>query len=1825
MPEETAAATSTSGGGGQSGTSHLPWHLVPSFKPGETCVNEYTRRLEFLANVWPLEHLSQLAPRACLLCEGTAFQKVVRLDPLKLKVQSLDGIKLVVQTLGGVWGQSKTEHKYERFERAIFGTIQKSDETHSSYIARHEVQYEDLLGLGATLEEMRAYILLRNSGLNPEDKKRVIVDANGNLQYQKVIEAIQLLGSRFFNEVQSGTSRTAGRMKTYDVNFVDEPGDVENVEYGETVLYSTEAWEEYAFETLSQEGDEDCLLMQQFEDALVESLQGDAEIASCLNTYVEARQRLLDKAKSRGFWGGRSQKGKSKGKSKGSFGQRFRQPLAQRIMNSTCRICGVRGHWKAECPNNPMRDQSKSANNSSSTGSRTTAFAGMTMAEIPEHITDDDVDGPPDHAVAFTVQAWTQPDFRGFLSRSKVPINNDRRRVNPIDKPGLRKDGVFPNINLQPMVNHFRSLIRPTTSESRDTTKSCSNDPLIQQETRIEVSAESVFFASQGTFGIVDLGASLSVIGNQQFEDLCQALPESVLSRMKEAPCAVNFRFGNDSTVIGDRAIYFPVQQYWIKVVVVPSNTPFLIANSVFRSLGAVIDTEDNIVFFKKLQKRIPIQLSDRKLYRLDFAELLTSYEPEMVKNNSVIQPELICQITSETDKINTVVNSPLKENQHRSVGNAVQCDSNNQQQLEAKPEKSRDHRPKPEPWFEDTPSRDRVRSCLTPEPQHVAEPVRSIGQPPQEAEHLREPGEGSSRLYPEHDLHRAEGPSYGLWNSPSREEVQRGGVQHQVCHLVRGILQAQPETDTPEVSSICVPPCRSTGTSNREEPIQVGSPKQSCSQGPISAPSHSGQRQLPGDRSVCGTLERIRSGGRGTVEPGVGGQQSGTPPDAGSPTTDGECHGPGTRSSEQVRSCPIESIQLSVDSDKPSLIVDEKTQSLFFTGWEEFISTNCAHSPKGVTPNIDVGDDIYLCNNQNWVAKEMWNYMKSVGVHEGSQKGRNIHSFLMEIYCSSDSQLVKQAQIQGYKADRHGLKQGDLREHSSRIKLYDRLLKMQPQHVWMSPRCKAWCKWSTFNMHKNPDTAQKVIQAREEDQIHLLLCDAIYQFQSWRNIHCHFHLEQPQGSEMIAQEELASIVDQLLCARCDMCVAGQLKHPESGEYLKKGTQVWTSSPLMYEVLNRLKCPRDHSHSTIEGSVRLNQQRVNLSQFTELYTTTFARRLVRCMVCSAKVKEPSCVQIIDSPVLVSESNEPTMKRRRIEDKQKPPEGYSDASTRTPTTLESITQKALEEAPKVGKRWITEGPLLAGVQELFPNYCIHAVELCKGADRFRRPHSSVTKRNAPWRMTFGIHRQTGEIFREPQWEDWSALPCRQQTRKCSPSRLLVTVFAQLQSQPTPDENQYPGIHKRGQEPQEEDHPNKRYKIQQETERPQTGETQQDEIKSHSTKHGPKFMQLTSDQRQQLVRMHNNLGHPDSTVLGNILRDQQWPTEAIEGIKDLHCPACFETQRPKIARPSHLSKVREFNELVMIDGVEWTSASGSQFFFYHVLDSGTNFHIAFSSPSRDTSSVIDLLGKHWIAWAGPPQQIMTDSAGEFCSEEFSRYLQSQDTKLHVIPGEGHWQMGKCERHGAILQSMLNKYQVDHPITHQGDFEQALVHIVGAKNSISRHRGYSPEILVLGKSRHMPISNSADDMGSADWFDNCPDNPDSISLDSESRQFRINLDRRECARKAFMSADVDQKIRRAYLQRSRPMRDHHEVGSWVMYWRNGKGNLPGQWNGPARVVLQDPQNTIWLSHSSRLFRCAPEQVRNLSDRESSKCDLNSDPFHEWPKQLGTPICGT
>ena len=116
------------------------------------------------------------------------------------------------------------------------------------------------------------------------------------------------------------------------------------------------------------------------------------------------------------------------------------------------------------------------------------------------------------------------------------------------------------------------------------------------------------------------------------------------------------------------------------------------------------------------------------------------------------------------------------------------------------------------------------------------------------------------------------------------------------------------------------------------------------------------------------------------------------------------------------------------------------------------------------------------------------------------------------------------------------------------------------------------------------------------------------------------------------------------------------------------------------------------------------------------------------------------------------------------------------------------------------------------------------------------------------------------------------------------------------------------------------------------------------------------------------------------------------------------------------------------------------------------------------------------------------------------------------------------------------------------------------------------------------------------------------------------------REQARIVFIRTDHDMKLRRALLKRSRPERRSFAIGQWIMYWRNGRGALPGAWNGPARVVLTEDRNIVWITHQSRLFLCAPEHLRPLSDRESQAPEVSEQhgeiPKFPLPNQLGSGV---
>ena len=302
------------------------------------------------------------------MVEGTAFRKIARLDPSKLRVNDQSGVALLVEAIGGSWGSTDFEEKYEYFEKALYGTIQRNDESHDSFLSRMEANFVELISRGTKLEEVQAYVLLRQSLLPPEDKKRILVEHAGNLTYDPVARSFRLLGSKFFNDLHGG--RASLKTKVYEAN-VSEVQDAEAFKATEDstsdrafiahhdYVPESEELDAETFEIFLAAEDQDALAIQSFEQELEDFLQDIPEMHDAMVTYLEARSKLLEKKRSRGFWPIKS-KGFQKGKSKGK-GKRQREGLLSRIARSFCRKCGQKGHWKAECPQNLSSDTAPAA------------------------------------------------------------------------------------------------------------------------------------------------------------------------------------------------------------------------------------------------------------------------------------------------------------------------------------------------------------------------------------------------------------------------------------------------------------------------------------------------------------------------------------------------------------------------------------------------------------------------------------------------------------------------------------------------------------------------------------------------------------------------------------------------------------------------------------------------------------------------------------------------------------------------------------------------------------------------------------------------------------------------------------------------------------------------------------------------------------------------------------------------------------------------------------------------------------------------------------------------------------------------------------------------------------------------------------------------------------------------------------------------------------------------------------------------------------------------------------------------------------------------
>ena len=283
MPTADGATASTGDTLGGTVSNSLT-SLIPTFDPSTDSVEVWAQKVELLSKVWPGDKITELITRLILNCKGSAFQKL-QIRQQDLLQNDLKCVKMLVELVGGQFGQVPLEKKYEAAERALFRSVQKTDESNDSYLARTDVAWAELLSQQPQmkLEEMQAYITLRGSQLGVEDKKRVLIEAGaengGVLTMQKVTAAIRLLGAGFFQEY-TGSKKT--KLKTYDQTaFVtEEDGDLEH----ETYYTMDDDNDEDFLDQMLQDGDEDAILVTEYEAAMSDTRrQGAGDGAYCLS------------------------------------------------------------------------------------------------------------------------------------------------------------------------------------------------------------------------------------------------------------------------------------------------------------------------------------------------------------------------------------------------------------------------------------------------------------------------------------------------------------------------------------------------------------------------------------------------------------------------------------------------------------------------------------------------------------------------------------------------------------------------------------------------------------------------------------------------------------------------------------------------------------------------------------------------------------------------------------------------------------------------------------------------------------------------------------------------------------------------------------------------------------------------------------------------------------------------------------------------------------------------------------------------------------------------------------------------------------------------------------------------------------------------------------------------------------------------------------------------------------------------------------------------------------------------------------------------------
>ena len=166
----------------------------------------------------------------------------------------------------------------------------------------------------------------------------------------------------------------------------------------------------------------------------------------------------------------------------------------------------------------------------------------------------------------------------------------------------------------------------------------------------------------QGT-GIIDTGASKSVIGEKRVNALLSTLKSIHRESVKWQESETVFRFGNNGCLKSVGALLIPFGKRWMKVEVVQGMTPFLLSNSFRHALGADVMVSRSSLRVAGWRSEVKLQRNAKGLFTVRLTDLI---EAASLNTNSVETEEVITLASSCNQSQNRGVYCQQQQHQHQ-------------------------------------------------------------------------------------------------------------------------------------------------------------------------------------------------------------------------------------------------------------------------------------------------------------------------------------------------------------------------------------------------------------------------------------------------------------------------------------------------------------------------------------------------------------------------------------------------------------------------------------------------------------------------------------------------------------------------------------------------------------------------------------------------------------------------------------------------------------------------------------------------------------------------------------------------------------------------------------------------------------------------------------------------------------------------------------------------------------------------------------------------------------------------------------------------------